>query len=173
MECSWNHEYFGSLARKGKPEGLHVNFARDPKYSWFHEHSKNWIHFLIDFIYVRKDETPLHAYRSARLKPSAYTHAQLPRWEIRLKFVLEPSSIFVLCVCEQLSLRQVCVAHTYERPQALWIEWMCTRKAIFIHACSVTSWKISLKFLSGCARSEGYATCTCDKLQLSWNGWFG
>ena len=26
--------------------GFHVNFARDPKYSWFHEHSKNWIHFL-------------------------------------------------------------------------------------------------------------------------------
>ena len=27
-------------------KGLHVSFARDTKYSWFHEHSKNWIHFL-------------------------------------------------------------------------------------------------------------------------------
>ena len=26
---------------------LHVNFARDPKYSWFHEHSKNWIQFCL------------------------------------------------------------------------------------------------------------------------------
>ena len=28
--------------------GLNVNFARDrdPKYSWFYEHSTNWIHFL-------------------------------------------------------------------------------------------------------------------------------
>ena len=25
---------------------LQSYFARDPKYSWFHEHSKNWIHFL-------------------------------------------------------------------------------------------------------------------------------
>ena len=36
-----------------KPEVSHVNFARDPKYSWFHEHSNNWIyclylHFIID-----------------------------------------------------------------------------------------------------------------------------
>ena len=27
LECSWNHEYFGHLQR------VHVNFARDPKYS--------------------------------------------------------------------------------------------------------------------------------------------
>ena len=37
---------------------IHVNFARDPKYSWFHEHSKNWIYFLndcpIDYEYVLK-----------------------------------------------------------------------------------------------------------------------
>ena len=26
--------------------GLLQNFARDPKYSWFHEHSKNWINYL-------------------------------------------------------------------------------------------------------------------------------
>ena len=25
---------------------LQSYFARDPKYSWFHEPSKNWIHFL-------------------------------------------------------------------------------------------------------------------------------
>ena len=23
-----------------------MDFARDPKFSWFHEHSKNWFHFL-------------------------------------------------------------------------------------------------------------------------------
>ena len=61
MEGSWNHEYFGSLAKltwspsgftyfardpKYSWFGLHVNFARDPKYSWFHEPSKNRIHFL-------------------------------------------------------------------------------------------------------------------------------
>ena len=28
LECSWNHEYFGSCAKLVKPEGLHVNFAR-------------------------------------------------------------------------------------------------------------------------------------------------
>ena len=36
FECSWNHGYFGSLAKKVKPYkpiGLHVNFARYPKYS--------------------------------------------------------------------------------------------------------------------------------------------
>ena len=38
MECSWKHGYFGSLAKWVNPEGLHVNFARDPKYSWFYEH---------------------------------------------------------------------------------------------------------------------------------------
>ena len=27
-------------------EGLHVNFARDPKYSWFQEQIKYWIYFL-------------------------------------------------------------------------------------------------------------------------------
>ena len=27
-------------------EGLHVNFARDPKYSWFHEHTKIWLYCL-------------------------------------------------------------------------------------------------------------------------------
>ena len=30
-ECSKNNEYFGSLAKL--PKGLHVNFARDLKYS--------------------------------------------------------------------------------------------------------------------------------------------
>ena len=28
------------------PEGLHVTFARDPKYSWLHELSKKWIYYL-------------------------------------------------------------------------------------------------------------------------------
>ena len=28
-----------------KPFGLHL-LCKRPKYSWFHEHSKNWIHFL-------------------------------------------------------------------------------------------------------------------------------
>ena len=28
-------------------EGFHVNFAKDPEYSWFHEHSKSWIHCLL------------------------------------------------------------------------------------------------------------------------------
>ena len=27
-------------------KGLHINFARDPKYSWFREHSKNGIYCL-------------------------------------------------------------------------------------------------------------------------------
>ena len=31
LEGSWNHEYLGSLAKYVKREGLHVNFARDPK----------------------------------------------------------------------------------------------------------------------------------------------
>ena len=26
------------------------SFERDPKYSWFHEHLKNWIHFLSTYI---------------------------------------------------------------------------------------------------------------------------
>ena len=40
LEGSWNHEYYGSLG--------FIYFARasDPKYSWFHEPSKNRIHFL-------------------------------------------------------------------------------------------------------------------------------
>ena len=38
FECSWNHEYFGSLAKYVKPEGLRA--SRDPKYSRFHEHTK-------------------------------------------------------------------------------------------------------------------------------------
>ena len=42
MECSWNHE------------GLHVNFARDPKYSCFHEHTKNWIYYL--YLYFIKEK---------------------------------------------------------------------------------------------------------------------
>ena len=29
------------MQRIPKNEGLHLNFARDPEYSWFHEHSKN------------------------------------------------------------------------------------------------------------------------------------
>ena len=34
-------------------KGIHVNFAGDPKYSWFHEQIKNWIyclylHFIIN-----------------------------------------------------------------------------------------------------------------------------
>ena len=33
LECSWNHEYFGSLAKKVKPEALHFNLAKDLKYS--------------------------------------------------------------------------------------------------------------------------------------------
>ena len=33
LECSWNHEYFKSLAKYVRPEGLHAHFARDPKYS--------------------------------------------------------------------------------------------------------------------------------------------
>ena len=37
-------------------KGLHVNFARDPKYSWFHIPSKNWIyclylHFITNNLY--------------------------------------------------------------------------------------------------------------------------
>ena len=40
LECSWNPEYFGSLAKYVKPEGLHVNFAIDPKFTRFHEHIK-------------------------------------------------------------------------------------------------------------------------------------
>ena len=40
-----------------KPKGLPINFARDPKYSWFHEPSKNWIyclyiHFIINNLYI-------------------------------------------------------------------------------------------------------------------------
>ena len=31
LECSWNHEYFGSLAKELKR--LHIKFAGDPKYS--------------------------------------------------------------------------------------------------------------------------------------------
>ena len=27
-----------------KAEGLHVNFARDQNYSWFHNQTKNWIY---------------------------------------------------------------------------------------------------------------------------------
>ena len=46
MEGSWNHEYFGSLAKLTWSTSGFTYFARDPKYSWFHEHSKHWIHFL-------------------------------------------------------------------------------------------------------------------------------
>ena len=35
LECSWNHERASCL-----------KFARDPKYSWFHEQTKNWIYCL-------------------------------------------------------------------------------------------------------------------------------
>ena len=72
LEGSWNHEYFGSLAKLtwspkvwilrvsckvSEPEGLHVNFTRDPKYSWFHEPSKNliycfYLHFIINNWYI-------------------------------------------------------------------------------------------------------------------------
>ena len=39
----WN-EYFGSFAKYVKPDGLHVNFAIDPKYSCFNEPTKNLIY---------------------------------------------------------------------------------------------------------------------------------
>ena len=39
-------------------EGLHVNFARDPEHSRFHEHSYNWIyclylHFIINIYNIK------------------------------------------------------------------------------------------------------------------------
>ena len=39
-------------------QGLHFNFARNPKYLWFHEPSKNWIyclylHFIIYLLYKK------------------------------------------------------------------------------------------------------------------------
>ena len=68
LECSLNHEYFRSLAKwMNSMFGMFmelwilrvsfkVNFARDPKYSWFHEHSRNWIHCLyLYFISVKTD----------------------------------------------------------------------------------------------------------------------
>ena len=61
LEGSWNYEYFGSLAKLG----LHVNFARDPKYSWFNEPSKNWIYCLylqfiiLEMVYNLGDKTGL------------------------------------------------------------------------------------------------------------------
>ena len=55
---------------KVKPEGLHVNFAGDPKYSWFHEPYKNWSYCLylhliirnwyIEIIYNLRDKTILY-----------------------------------------------------------------------------------------------------------------
>ena len=36
----------GLLQRKWSPYSGFTCFARDPKYSWFHEYSKNLIHFL-------------------------------------------------------------------------------------------------------------------------------
>ena len=36
---------------KVKPDGLHVNFARDPKYSWFHEHPKIEFVAYINILY--------------------------------------------------------------------------------------------------------------------------
>ena len=46
LEGSWNHEYFGSLAKlTWSPVGF-TNFVRDPRYSWFHEPSKFRTHFL-------------------------------------------------------------------------------------------------------------------------------
>ena len=46
------------LLQSKKPEGLNVNFARDPKYSWFHESSKDWIyclylHFIIGILFIK------------------------------------------------------------------------------------------------------------------------
>ena len=47
LECSWTHDYFGSLAKlKWSPN----YFVRDPKCSWLHEHSKIWILFLNECI---------------------------------------------------------------------------------------------------------------------------
>ena len=40
-ECSWNHEYFRSEAQR-----LQINFANNPKYSWFHEQTNKWIYCL-------------------------------------------------------------------------------------------------------------------------------
>ena len=42
LECSWDQEYFRSVE---KLTGF-TYFAREPKYSEFHEHSKNQINFL-------------------------------------------------------------------------------------------------------------------------------
>ena len=46
----------GLLQSEWSPSGF-TYFARDPKYSWFHEHYKNWIyylflHFIIDIFYI-------------------------------------------------------------------------------------------------------------------------
>ena len=67
-----------------------IYFARDPKYSWFHEHSKNWIHFLnayntwnFDIFFVR------NTYGVPAIIPF-YTN--LAYTEISLKFLAR-------CVC--------------------------------------------------------------------------
>ena len=63
MECSWILNTSGLLHSKWSP-GLHVNFARDPKYSWFHEHSKKLIYCLYLAYLSRKLMGELIVYQS-------------------------------------------------------------------------------------------------------------
>ena len=43
----------GAMNTSGLLQELHVNFARDPKYSWFHEQTKNWIYCLYLYFYCK------------------------------------------------------------------------------------------------------------------------
>ena len=63
-------------------------FARDPKYSRFHEHSKNWIHFL-NVLYV-----PAHSPNETGqiLKSRSYASAFLGPYK-NIKYLLNYKAI--------------------------------------------------------------------------------
>ena len=51
-----------------KPFWLHINFARDPKYSWLYEHSKNWIDFLILYLQWHVSNSTIAIHKPMRSK---------------------------------------------------------------------------------------------------------
>ena len=79
----YEHEYFGSLAQlTWSPKGF-TFFARDPKYSWFHEHSKNGIHFLNKIAKM----APIYCQNKIAVKAKNRKNLLmiLPKWLAQLK----------------------------------------------------------------------------------------
>ena len=81
---------------------------------------------------------------SATLKPSLYTHAQLPRWEIRLRVHARGPKRYELDECARV------------------------KPFLYMHA-QLSRREIRLKFLSRCARNEGSGESSLLARAISYN----